>query len=178
MTIISRKFQHGTSTYELLIKVQEGITEYELLIEKSSLYEGLYRYITTSPPASNRKEAELVAKEWVESVKKSANQWVDEVEQATRQWAHEMDKEKQPYQEESARISTSVVEKVHPSPILPVRGDPTTLKIARSVFNEIRDTVGSRSAETGGPLGGSRQDYIVEHFLFDHSSQRTEVIYT
>lgn len=56
--------------------------------------------------------------------------------------------------------------------------DLATLKITESVLREIYLTIGSRPAESGGPLGGNRASGVVSHFHFDHSAAQTGVTYS
>lgn len=46
------------------------------------------------------------------------------------------------------------------------------------VLAAIRASVGSHSPETGGMLGGSREDYVVRHFHFDSTAQRNRATYS
>lgn len=55
---------------------------------------------------------------------------------------------------------------------------PTVLKMTHEVWSQIKATVGSKPAETGGPLGGSRKGFLVEHFYFDYSSTRSAATYS
>ncbi len=54
----------------------------------------------------------------------------------------------------------------------------SALTITESVLREIYLTIGSRPAESGGPLGGSRVSGVVTHFHFDRSAARTGVTYS
>jgi molybdopterin/thiamine biosynthesis adenylyltransferase/proteasome lid subunit RPN8/RPN11 len=49
---------------------------------------------------------------------------------------------------------------------------PQTLRMTRSVLDEIKRTIGNQPAEQGGMLGGQRQDGVVRQFVFDQSAQR------
>jgi hypothetical protein len=55
---------------------------------------------------------------------------------------------------------------------------PWVLKMTSDVWEQIEATVGSKYAETGGPLGGSRDDFIVKCFHFDRSARRTGMTYS
>lgn len=52
------------------------------------------------------------------------------------------------------------------------------LQISRSVVEAIRLTIGVRPAESGGLLGGDRQDGVVRYYHFDTTSQRTAATYS
>jgi proteasome lid subunit RPN8/RPN11 len=52
------------------------------------------------------------------------------------------------------------------------------ITFAESVSNEIRRTVGSLGAETGGILAGNPDTGQVTHFYFDRSASRSRVTYT
>jgi hypothetical protein len=45
----------------------------------------------------------------------------------------------------------------------------TKMIFTKEVYEEIKQTVGTRKAETGGILLGSRDNYIVKKFIFDPS---------
>ena len=55
---------------------------------------------------------------------------------------------------------------------------PTQLTLSPQVDRAIFDSVGKFPAETGGLLGGDRQNYAVEHFHFDTKAQRSTVTYS
>jgi proteasome lid subunit RPN8/RPN11 len=55
---------------------------------------------------------------------------------------------------------------------------PQVMSITREVLKQIEDSVGRKPAETGGPLGGKREGFLVEHFYFDSSSTRSGVTYS
>jgi proteasome lid subunit RPN8/RPN11 len=50
--------------------------------------------------------------------------------------------------------------------------------ITRRALDAIRDAIGSRPAEQGGALGGSRTDGTVRHFHFDASARRSGATYS
>ena len=52
------------------------------------------------------------------------------------------------------------------------------LKMTRSVVELIRQTIGVRTAESGGMLGGSRSDGVIRHYHFDGTARRTGVAYS
>lgn len=52
------------------------------------------------------------------------------------------------------------------------------LTITESVLREIYLTIGSRPAESGGPIGGSRASGVVTHFHFDRSAAQTGSTYS
>lgn len=52
------------------------------------------------------------------------------------------------------------------------------LVIERCVYEQIRQQIGSRRAEEGGPLGGSRQTGIVSDFYHDDSARRSVASYS
>jgi proteasome lid subunit RPN8/RPN11 len=53
-----------------------------------------------------------------------------------------------------------------------------TLKITRSAYDAIRNSIGDQKAETGGILGGNRETGIISHFHFDAEASRGEAFYT
>lgn len=56
---------------------------------------------------------------------------------------------------------------------------PSQLHMSPAVFTQIKETIGSRKAETGGILGGNRKTCEVTHFCFDHVPQNcSSVAYT
>lgn len=56
---------------------------------------------------------------------------------------------------------------------------PKQLRMQPAVLASIRETIGTRKAETGGILGGSRERGEVTHFVFDEAArERTGVAYT
>src|SRR6266566_1167518 len=56
---------------------------------------------------------------------------------------------------------------------------PDTLHLTPAVLTQIKETIGSRKAETGGILGGNRTTGEVTHFCFDEVPQeRSGVAYT
>lgn len=56
---------------------------------------------------------------------------------------------------------------------------PSQLHLTPAVFTQIKETIGSRKAETGGILGGNRKTGEVTHFCFDAVPQeRSGVAYT
>jgi hypothetical protein len=55
---------------------------------------------------------------------------------------------------------------------------PAMMKIQRGTFYEIKATVGSLKAETGGPLGGRLDDRIVSDFFFDQHARRSAASYS
>jgi proteasome lid subunit RPN8/RPN11 len=65
---------------------------------------------------------------------------------------------------------------------MPTHSSPTKsrLKLAmtRQVYRQIRREIGSRPAEQGGVLGGSRTDGVVRHFYFDCSAEHTRANYS
>jgi len=52
------------------------------------------------------------------------------------------------------------------------------VKILESVLKEIRNTIGSRPAESGGLLFGNQEDMIVRDFVFDKQAETSPVTYT
>ncbi len=55
---------------------------------------------------------------------------------------------------------------------------PRVFRMLTDVHQRIRAHVGLRPAETGGALGGSRQDGVVRHFAFDHTGSRSAITYS
>ena len=55
---------------------------------------------------------------------------------------------------------------------------PEAFRITETVIKEIRTTIGSRSAEEGGMLGGDRTEGVVREFYFDKSASRSGVTYS
>jgi ThiF family len=55
---------------------------------------------------------------------------------------------------------------------------PVKLQITRAVIDEIESSVGSRRAESGGMLGGSRLKGVVDQFVFDKSAGTTGATYS
>lgn len=51
-------------------------------------------------------------------------------------------------------------------------------QIITSAYQEMLKTAGSRKAESGGLLLGSRKDYVVQYFLFDKDAETTGTSYT
>lgn len=54
---------------------------------------------------------------------------------------------------------------------------PAPLVFTDHVWNTIRRTIGSRRAESGGALGGTRGTSIIEHFHFDPTASTNDVQY-
>ena len=52
------------------------------------------------------------------------------------------------------------------------------MQITTSAYQEMLKTSGSRKAESGGLLLGSREDYVVRYFLFDKDAKTTDTSYT
>jgi proteasome lid subunit RPN8/RPN11 len=52
------------------------------------------------------------------------------------------------------------------------------LTIHRSVLEQIKQSIGTIPAESGGPLGGNRDEGVVTHFYFDHSAKRSGATYS
>ena len=52
------------------------------------------------------------------------------------------------------------------------------MKITTSAYNDMLKTVGSRPAESGGLLFGSRTDWVVTKFLYDKNAETTRSSYT
>lgn len=52
------------------------------------------------------------------------------------------------------------------------------MKITTSAYTEMLRTVGSRPAESGGLLFGSREDWVVTRFLYDRNARTTQSSYT
>jgi hypothetical protein len=50
---------------------------------------------------------------------------------------------------------------------------PRVMRVARAVFDRMHELIGQAPAEHGGMLGGSRESYLVEHFVFDRSARRS-----
>lgn len=55
---------------------------------------------------------------------------------------------------------------------------PQSLLMRRSIYEAIKQAVGTRPAEQGGALGGNRATGEVTHFHFDDSAQRTGATYS
>lgn len=55
---------------------------------------------------------------------------------------------------------------------------PRSLRISRAVLDRVEQTVGRQPAESGGMLGGSRDDFIVRNFVFDRCASRNVVQYS
>jgi proteasome lid subunit RPN8/RPN11 len=53
-----------------------------------------------------------------------------------------------------------------------------TIKITRSALKDIIGTVGSLPAESGGLLFGSRDNFVIQKFLFDKNAKTTRASYT
>lgn len=54
---------------------------------------------------------------------------------------------------------------------------PAPIVFTTPAWNNVRDTVGARRAESGGPLGGSRGSGVVEEFVDDTTADMTAVTY-
>lgn len=54
---------------------------------------------------------------------------------------------------------------------------PAPMVLSTDVWQQIRTTVGSRPAETGGPLGGARGSGVVTRYAFDSDASTTGVVY-
>ena len=52
------------------------------------------------------------------------------------------------------------------------------LRMTRSVYEHIRNTVGRLPAESGGALGGVREGGVITHFHFDKTARRTSTTYS
>lgn len=52
------------------------------------------------------------------------------------------------------------------------------MKVTQEVYEQIRDSIGVKSPETGGLLGGDRETGVVTHFLFDEWAATTAVTYS
>jgi len=52
------------------------------------------------------------------------------------------------------------------------------VQILKSVYNDIRSTIGSRPAESGGLLFGNEEDMIVRAFVFDKNAKTTRSTYS
>lgn len=52
------------------------------------------------------------------------------------------------------------------------------MRFLRSAFDEIKQTVGARPAESGGLLVGSRKDFVVQKFIFDKDAKVSRATYT
>lgn len=52
------------------------------------------------------------------------------------------------------------------------------MKITTSAYTEMLQTVGSRPAESGGLLFGSRKDWVVTRFLYDKNAKTTQSSYS
>lgn len=66
--------------------------------------------------------------------------------------------------------------RVHPLRPADLRA-PAPLVLTDAVFENIRSTVGSEPAETGGPLGGTRGSGVADSYHFDGGANTTPVIY-
>src|SRR5204863_9364726 len=55
---------------------------------------------------------------------------------------------------------------------------PTKLQLSSAVYEQIRDTIGSKKAEQGGILGVKEERSIVEHLYFDASADATNGTYS
>jgi ThiF family protein len=53
-----------------------------------------------------------------------------------------------------------------------------TMAMTRGVYNDIRNTIGARPAETGGMLGGDIKDGVARHFHYDAAGRTSSAIYT
>ncbi|MGB1295742.1 MAG: hypothetical protein ACPG6V_09695 [Flavobacteriales bacterium] len=51
-------------------------------------------------------------------------------------------------------------------------------RITTSAYNEILATIGSKKAETGGMLFGSRDNFVVTRFVFDKDAKTTSATYS
>lgn len=60
----------------------------------------------------------------------------------------------------------------------PVEQSAVAFRITREVFRQIRRTVGRRPAETGGMLGGNRENGIITQYCFDTSAKRSGATYS
>ena len=56
--------------------------------------------------------------------------------------------------------------------------DAHVIRITESVNEQIKKYIGSRKAEQGGALGGTRDDYVVREFYYDDSANRSSVTYS
>lgn len=56
--------------------------------------------------------------------------------------------------------------------------DRKTFAISVAALRQIRENIGTRPAEQGGPLGGRRSEGVVTHFFFDRSARRTGATYS
>lgn len=66
--------------------------------------------------------------------------------------------------------------RVHPLTPAELRA-PAPLVLTDAVLDNLRRTVGSQPAETGGPLGGTRGSGVVDSYHFDGGANTTAVIY-
>lgn len=82
-------------------------------------------------------------------------------------------------------METKILDFIRQIPFrVPLRGQVSRalscaqLQMTRSVIEEIHKTIGSRPAEYGGILGGSREDGVVRYFYFDELAERSRGRYS
>ena len=163
MSIIRHKTKNGMAEFEFLVESSEDGTYRPYLIRlwrktdvtakryktTALIQDGLNRYITMSPPPHSVKEAERVAIQWAEETEQ--NFGLPELLQQA--------------------IDAQVIQ-------APSKSTGGVLRMTTRVWRQIEESVGSRPAETGGPLGGSRDTFLVERFHFDRSARQTGATYS
>jgi len=163
MSIILYKTKNGMAEFEFLIEGSEKGSYRPYLIRlwrktdvtakhyktTALVQDGLNRYIATSPPPQGAKEAERVAMLWAEEAEENLS-------------APELQRK------------TTDARKPGVFPV-PMGG---VLSMTPLVWKQIKESVGNLPAETGGPLGGSRDTFLVERFHFDRSARQSGVTYS
>lgn len=79
---------------------------------------------------------------------------------------------------EKLQITLEEMAQGRPLPARKPRPSEPVLRLTPAVLAQIRRTIGSRSAEQGGALGGDRATGLVTHFHFDRSARRTGATYS
>lgn len=78
----------------------------------------------------------------------------------------------------SHRSLSPEIDKLSRSPKVPPHQEIVSqLRMRRAVLDQIRATIGSRKAETGGMLVGNAETYEVTHFIFDEGARTSGAIY-
>lgn len=145
-------------------RVAKDITrEYRSYTEHSS-DESAEMNQSTRHPGSYSREAKVT--------KAPSQSTANEQTPATANEWKERDRVKEADEKEISRLA--YIDKVSRQPKPPPKRPLEALLMSKSVFQEIRQTIGSLPVETGGLLMGSIEDFRVTAFIFDNVSYKMQ----
>lgn len=174
-------------------RTKDGIADYEFSFEPVG--EGYRAYIVNMPSYGTRDTRLSVTHRlvsgnryyvcWdkplhtVENLKKVVALWSD-LTQAYIRTGRTIDQQMTDRQRSDQIVAGTFHDEMSRKERIPFSSNstPQQLFMTVDVYDQIHKEIGKRDPEQGGPLGGNRENFVVEHFYFDKLAQRTGATYS